>query len=461
MRRALLRAEAARLWRAPRLRWLGGLAPLLLSIVFAASMHDAARLADSRREFASAERARWTGQGAKDPHSAAHFGVWAVKPSSPLAALAPGIEPYVGLSVWLEAHKRNEMIFRPQQDAAPVMRSATSVAHMLELLGPLFAILLGLAGFAQDRERGTLRMALGNGAAPLRLLTARLSVMAAMLAAALIAPAVLCGGYALATLPDAGWQGGLRLLLWALIHYAYLLLFLLLAVVVSLRASSARAALTLLLALWLALCVILPRAASDAAQRLAPTPSYQAVRAQVEQEAPVYETAEKWEQRRQALEKANGGAPILNQRAMRLDQSERDGHAIFDRRLASFYDAVEHQDRTFGMLGIFSPTVALQTAGSALAGTDFHQHRHFIDAAEAYRRFMVNRLNGELMRHAEHSDAGANNDRRFWESIPAFDYRAPALAGVVHNLAAPLLLLLGWCAVALAGVWAAARKVAP
>jgi ABC-2 type transport system permease protein len=285
--------------------------------------------------------------------------------------------------------------------------------------------------------------------------------MAAVLAAALIAPVAASGGYALATLPDAGWQGGYRLLLWTLIHYAYLLMFLLLAAIVSLRTGSARVALTALLALWLTLCVILPRAASDAAQQLAPTPSYQAVRNQIEQDAPAYETADKWEQRLRALRQASGDKPLLNERAMRLDQSERDSHAIFDRRLNSFYDAVEHQDRTFGMLGMFSPAVALHTAGSALAGTDFHQHRHFIDAAEAYRRGMVNRLNGELMRHAEHSDAGANNNRQFWESIPAFDYRAPALAGVLHNLATPLLLLLGWCAAALLGAWATARKVTP
>mgnify|MGYP006144507205 CR=1 FL=1 len=94
----------------------------------------------------------------------------------PLAVLAPGIEPFVGLAVWLEAHKRNEMIFRPSQDAHPIMRGATSVGQLLELLGPLFAILLGFTGFAQDRQRGTLRMAMGNGGRPARMLLVRFGV---------------------------------------------------------------------------------------------------------------------------------------------------------------------------------------------------------------------------------------------------------------------------------------------
>lgn len=457
----LFRAEMARLWREPRLRWMSVLLPALLVTVFLSSWHDSSRLASDRIRFVEAERARWVEQGGKDPHSAAHFGIWAVKPSSPLAVLTPGVEPYVGLAVWLEAHKRNEMIFRPQQDADPMLRSAASVAQLIELLGPIAAILLGFAGFAEDRQRGTLRMALGNGATPVRLLAIRFAVMLAVLVCMVVAPVATLGAFALHALPDAGWNGWPRLMLWSLLQFLYMLCFLLMALAVSLKASSARAALIIMLVLWTMLCIVLPRAASNAAQVMSPLTSYQEVRARAELEAPAYENAEQWEARRQSVLKAHGAADEkdapVNVRGAQLDQSERDSHAVFDRLLGHFYDAMEKQDRTFGWLGALTPTVALQAASSAVAGTDFHQHRHFIDAAESYRRTMVNRMNGELMRHAGVGGTKVSGGRQFWEDTPAFSYRAPALGGVIANVAAPLWLLLGWCCVAGLAAWRAAR----
>lgn len=455
----LLRLEAQRLWRLRAVRWLCLLAPLLLVLVFVPAFDDAATLAEERTRFAAAERARWLEQGAKDPHSAAHFGVWAVKPASPLAVLTPGVEPFVGLAVWLEAHKRNEMIFRPGQDGDPVALAAASVAQALELLGPLFALLLGFAAFARDRQNGSLRLALGNGAAPGRMLLGRFALMALVLLACLVLPASLLGLWCLLRLPDAGWEAGGRLLAWSTVHLLYLLGFMLAALAVSLRAGSTRAALVMLLGGWVLLCVLLPRAAGNLAQALAPTPSYQQVRQHAENEAPAYEDAERWEARKRDLLAKAGGRPI-DLRAAQLDQSERDSHAVFDRLLGHFYDAVERQDRSYGWLAALSPTVALQTTATALAGTDFHQHRHFIDAAEHYRRDMVNRMNGALVAHAGHEQPIAT-DRDFWASMPEFRYRPPPLAQAAGQAAAPLALLLLWCALAALAAWRALRGVRP
>lgn len=187
-------------------------------------------------------------------------------------------------------------------------------------------------------------------------------------------------------------------------------------------------------------------------------PSYQEVRARAEHEAPAHENAEQWEARRQSVLKAHEvtdekDVPV-NVRGALLDQSERDSHAVFDRLLGRFYDAVETHDRTFGWLGALTPAVALQASASAVAGTDFRQHRHFIDAAESYRRTLVNRMNGELMRHA-------STGRQFWEDTSAFSYRAPALGSAIAGIAAPLLLLLAWCGAAGLAAWLAARGLRP
>lgn len=458
--RPLAAAEIQRLWAQPRLRWIALVTPVLLALVLGA-WYEASAVARQRLHFAEAERARWLAQGHKDPHGAAHFGVWAVKPASPLAVLAPGIEPFVGLAVWLEAHKRNEMIFRPRQDADPVMRGASSAGQMIELLGPLIAILLGFSGFAQERERGTLRMALANGAGAGRIMLVRFAVNSAILVAVLLLPVMAAGALALLSLPGgAMWQGTARLLLWSALNLIYLETFLLIALAVSLKAGRARLALTILLALWFILCIVLPRAASNTAQAATPIPSYQEVRMLVESQAPAYENADRWDARKRALLAAKPQEASRNMRAAQLDQAERDSHAVFDRLLGRFYDAVERQDHVYGRFAALSPTIALQVGASGMAGTDFMQHRHFIDAAEDYRRNLVNRLNGELMRHNQHDDAGAATGTTYWASIPAFDYRAPSLSHVLSALAVPLMLMLAWAAAAAFAAWSAVRKVA-
>lgn len=455
----LLREEARRLWRVRALRMLCLLAPLLLLLTFLSTWSGAARLAQEKNGFSAAERSRWVEQGDKDPHSAAHFGVWAVKPASPLATLAPGIEPYVGLAVWLEAHKRNEMIFRPSQEAHPVTRGGASVGQLLELLGPLFALLLGYTAFARDRQNGSLRMAFGNGASPVRMLTARMMLTGSLLLACLVLPAAALGAAALLALPAGGWDGALRLAAWSVLQFAYLLVFLLFALAISLRVASARLALALLLGLWVVLCVLVPRGAGTLVQQLAPAPSYQQVRQHTEAAAPAYESADRWEARRRSLLEQAAGRPI-DLRAAQLDQSERESHAVFDRLLGSFYDAIAYQDRVHGWLAGLSPTVALQSAGAAFAGTDFHHHRHFIDAAEHYRRELVNDLNGVLMHHAGQGGPLVTG-RAFWESVQEFRYRPPPLSAAAGAVAVSLLLLLAWCTLAFIAAWAAVRGGRP
>jgi ABC-2 type transport system permease protein len=207
MMRRLYAAELGRLAGESRVQRIACVLMLLFATVFVTDWRTASRAAADRAAITTAERQRWLDQGVKDPHEAAHYGVWAFKPSSPLSILDPGIEPFAGLAVWLEAHQWDEMIFRPRQDSDPLMRNAISIGQLVSVLGPLAAILLGFAGIAEDRERGTLRMALGNAASPRALLVSRGLAMITILMANVVGPAALVGGVAIETMPDAGWDG--------------------------------------------------------------------------------------------------------------------------------------------------------------------------------------------------------------------------------------------------------------
>jgi ABC-2 type transport system permease protein len=67
-------------------------------------------------------REEWLGQGQKNPHSAAHYGTYAFKPKYPLSLIDNGVDRYTGVSIYLEAHKRNEAQYMAAQDQTALSR---------------------------------------------------------------------------------------------------------------------------------------------------------------------------------------------------------------------------------------------------------------------------------------------------------------------------------------------------
>lgn len=132
----------------------------------------------------------WESQGEKSPHSAAHYGVYAFKPTGWLAFFGPGTEAYTGVTVWLEAHKQNQFLYRPASDGNTLQRfGELTAAAVLQLLLPLLIILLGFSTFAGERESGTLRQVLSLGVDRHDLALGLLLVPAVLLGAAALTAA--------------------------------------------------------------------------------------------------------------------------------------------------------------------------------------------------------------------------------------------------------------------------------
>ncbi|QNQ09920.1 ABC transporter permease subunit [Sphingomonas alpina] len=465
MIRHLARYELEMVRRDRRAWWpLLCLAGLVL-LSFASVSLDAARGDGAKRAVAAAERARWVGQGEKDPHSAAHYSIFAFKPSPALAGLDPGVGPFVGQSVWLEAHHQNDMLYRPQQDASLLQRAGLANPAALILgFAPLIVFLLAFIVVAQDRERGTMRLALGAAVHPAAIIRAKTLAIWGAATALLIVPVALGG----AVLAAIGGQLDLdvlaRLVLWVGLMSAYLALLAAIGIVVALRARDARIALAMLFGLWIVLALVLPRAASGAADTLRPLESSQAVRQRILDETPAYWSAEDSKRHKAALLARHGVdriEDIPNPRMAELDMVERHSHEVFDRVLGGFYGQVIGQDRLFATFGLLSPTIAAQSLSASLTGSDFSHHHDFIITAEHYRRDLVNRMNADGMAHSAQGDARHTSDARLWSQIPAFAYAAPVLGRASATVLPALAALLAW----LGGAWlvlgVTARRLKP
>lgn len=125
--------EITELWRDGRLAGAGGLVALLMCAALAVGWQRQQEVAAERVAAQVLDYDDWVSQQERHPHDAAHQGMHVFKPEPALAIVDPGIEPYVGSTIWLQAHRQSELKFRPAQDATGLQRfGSLSAAWVLQ-----------------------------------------------------------------------------------------------------------------------------------------------------------------------------------------------------------------------------------------------------------------------------------------------------------------------------------------
>ena len=439
-------------------------AVLLLSAL--AAWTDVRQAARAKAAVAVQERQRWLGQGEKDPHSAAHYSVYAFKPSLPLQAVDPGIVPFVGEAVWLEAHHKNDLIFRPLQDASAFERlGLPDPAGLLTCVGPLAIFLLAFAAAARERERGVLRLTFGTTSSRGVYLAAKVASVTGVSALVLVVPVVLIGTLSVVSGTENGADEAIRLTGWTSSAVSYVAVMSMVAVSICVVAPSLQTAFAGLLLVWIVFVVGALPAASAAAEWISPLPSFQAMKIVLRNEAPAYWTPEAGDDQIASILRryrvSRESDLTVNLRGAQLDLAERQSQAVFDREIGAFYDRVAAQDITYARLGWLSPAVAFDATSRAFTGTDFFHHRHFIEFAERYRRELVNRMNADLIPHRPTNGRLHTNNRDLWSQVPAFEYMPPPVWTSLHSAAVVVNLFALWIAAGSALVAAAGRYVRP
>lgn len=472
----IVRRELTDWLRDGRLLWLGAGCVALLLVVALVGWQSTLTQVEQRHSAIERETGNFLGQGAKNPHSAAHFGQYAFRPVLLPAAIDPGVSPWMGSMVWMEAHRRNLAEFRPAEDGAG-QRQATglSVAWVLQYVVPLLIIMLGFAIVAGERERGTLALLLAQG---LRLRTLTLGKGLAVLAATvlLLLPvlALILVLY-VSTPTEVEVTGAVPRLAWMGLAYAlYLASFVGVVACVSLGARDARTSLFVLLLAWVGLVVLVPRLATDIAGVRHPVPTATEFWDAIKRgEGGSVMPGTRPEERAARLREELAAELLARYRVERLEDLPVNFTAVYLQRLedadAPVIDhvygrlwAAQEQQRTLRSLaGWFSPTVPLRELSMALAGTDPFALRHFGDAAEAHRRRLVAELNGTQARDGA-GRAFYVAPAETWQRMPQFHYEPPPVADVLARHRVDLALLVLWALLPLlaAGVLAARRPVA-
>lgn len=405
----LLPVIARQQWRLlVRDRRLAILGLSLLLALFTAALTGGAMYASAKAERAAAateELRVWEMQDAANPHGAAHFGRDVYKPISPLSVFDPGLLPELGTALRLEAHSQNPARGRAIDGGTAIDRfSDLTPATMLQLLAPLLIILAGFATFSGESARTILRQELASGVSPIRLVAGRL----AGLAGAILLPLAMIGLAAVAALLiSSSGMPALRALLWTMLGYAlYLWTFAALTLAASAAFASARTALVLLLAFWTTSVLLVPRVAPAMAEASAPTLSGPALEAAVTKEVREGPSGhDPMDARLARLRKDTmrryGVTRIedlpVDFSGIALFHGEALSTGIYRRHAADLYDGYDRQAAIQRGFAPVSPLQALRPLSAALAQSDQHAHRRFLEQADAYRYALVQQLNRDII----------------------------------------------------------------
>lgn len=453
---AIAAKDATETWRDGRFRWACAILLTILGAAFASGWSQVASTSQARIEAQRAEREMWLGKGAMNPHAAAHYGAFVFKPVEPLSVVDSGLDPFVGVSVFLEAHQQELTRHQPADDASAIRRFGhVTAAVALQVLVPLLIVLATAPAFVAERESGTLRQLMSVGVARASLTIGK-TVGAAIPLALVLVPASLIGAAALMWTVPLGMSAdtAARGVLLAVVYVAYFGMWAAVGLAVSARARSSMFSLAVLVGLWFTCSFVVPAVAMVASKAAAASSlTGESVRA-IER---ARSALPRWDRRVESVEERfltgeldlESGMPS-NPEVIALVEAEEAETALYDAHFTSVFTAFDLQATAYARLGFLTPTLAVQALSMALSGTDYAHHHRFLQATSAYRRAFLSTLNAELASYEALDTFDYARGREFWERIPEFSYEAPRVGQVVieHRMtlgatAAWLLAILG------------------
>lgn len=453
----IARRELVGLWRDGRLPWAGG---IVVALVVTALLVGWQRRDEVRSDRAAAQALDyddWVAQPERHPHNAAHQGLHVFRPDPALSIVDPGIDPYVGSTIWLRAHRQSELKFVPAQDATGLQRfGELSAAWVLQVLGPLLLVVLGFDAFAGEREAGTLRQTLSLGVTPRQLLWGK-AIGQLLALAVLLGPAALVAAAVVAVSAGGLDADVLARLGWLAVGYAiYFCTIVGVVLTASALAGSSRLAIVTLLGIWIATTLLAPRIASDLSRTWHPSPTRLSFEASLG--ADLGRTAEQvWREEFGVATQWSPDLP-LNQWGVALQVDDHAGYGVMDRHFAALWDTFGDQQRAQEELGLVAPVLAMRAFSMGISGTDFAHYRSFSLAAERHRRVLQDAMSADLVKNADprgtgHFDYQAARD--LWRTVPRFHYDLPPVSWAAGNVLRSLGVLSAALVLAVAAAHAA------
>lgn len=386
-------------------------------------------------------RAHWLQQDAKNPHGAAHYGVYVFQQPDAASLFDPGVLPFAGRTAFVEAHHKNDSTAQEARVRGSLARFGNlSPAFFLIWLVPLVVILLNFGGIAGERASGLLKIVASTGVSP------RAWLLGKWLAA--VSPALLsvAGVMALSLLL----AGGADPVLWSLKALGFLLYLgtvVNITLGISARVRSSGTALLVLIALWMLGTLVLPRLAANLAEEKFPTPLEHRFKGRIAALKKDRIETHLEQLKRETLiqyEVADVSALPINYNALVMQADEDFTDKIYDSFYAELYENQRRQLSVYRAFSVLWPMIPVRFLSMGLSRSDMFAHHHFNQEAETYRRQFVKNLNHNMMNHSRTGEWDYQAPPTTWAQVPAFQHVPRPRFAVLRDNLPDLAVLVAW-----------------
>jgi len=435
---------------------IGTLLTIVSAVVNTVKMQHATH---EREHLQQTSEARFLEQPDRHPHRMVHYGHYVFRTPSPLSIIEPGVDAFTGTAIFLEGHKQNSAMFSDQRQASGMTRfSSLTPSFLLQVLVPLFIILIGYASVTREKEAGTLNIMITQGVNLKHLLLGKYFALVSS-GLIMLLPLIIASIWATfngeSFFVTSGFVAG---------YILYILVWSGIVLAVSALSPKNSVSFAALVSLWIVLCILLPRIASSSAAAIAPSPGKLEADFAVLEELrklgdghnsadPAFEQLKKNLFAKYNVDKVED-LPI-NFRGTVAQFSEKKLTDVLntfaEKRMQEELDQA-HIARQFGWL---TPTTAIRSFSMMISGTSLETHHRFLREAEKLRFDFVQSLNkvhqdnlnyeadANRYKNAETAKA-ARVDAANWQVLSSFTFEPDTVSTRISHSFPYVLQLFFW-----------------
>lgn len=414
-----------------------------------------------RQTYQSKARQSWEANPDKHPHRMAHFGTFAFRKGHPLSVFDYGLENYTGNAMFLEAHRQNSVNFSEASFSTGVLRfGQLSMATLVQLVLPLILIFIGFSSIASDRENGTLKIIVAQGARSLEIILGKsLGLFSvSLLFFVPMALVVLCS---LLIYDNALNTNDIWFRYWVLLIF-YLLFLGIVSITITVVSSvsrTAKNALLKLLGIWLVLFILIPRTAQSIGEYYYPTPTKLVFQNAIEKDVikigdshnpddPYYKKL------KDSVLKANNVTKVtelpFNYGGLVMSKGEKISTILYRKHHKDLLKTYEKQNNISKLIAFINPYLALKQLSMTISGTDFSSYVSFQNQAEEYRYTLAQTMNELQINYISPTKVSGSEgkkhvvDDEHWEAFSDFNHEPISFKKSMTEALTPMLSLLLW-----------------
>jgi ABC-2 type transport system permease protein len=414
---------------------IGTLLTIVSAVVNTIEMEHTAH---EREHLQQSSEAQFLEQPDRHPHRMVHYGHYVFRTPSPLSMIEPGVDSFTGTSIFLEGHRQNSAMFSDQRQASGMTRfSSLTPSFLLQVLVPLFIILIGYASVTREKEAGTLHIMITQGVNLWHLFLGKYLALVSsglLMLMPLVIAAILATFTGESLLVTSSFVTG---------YILYILVWSGIVLTVSALSNKNSVSFTALIGLWILFCILIPRIGSSSAAAIAPSPGKLETDFAVLEELrklgdghnaadPAFEQLKKNLFTKYKVDKVED-LPI-NFRGTVAQYSEEKLTKVLNKFAEQRMQEELSQAQIARQFGWLTPTTAIRSFSMIIAGTSLETHHRFLREAEILRFDFVQSLNkvhqdtltyqADINRHKDDKAARVNANN--WQVLSSFSFEPDA-----------------------------------